>query len=232
MKNLRFTTFAAFAVFALCLSIQAQKEKQWTYEADNGLTGYRQQKVVFTITQKPTGYEVYGGMYNKDRTYIISGTYNPSNGRISAIATCQIGDDSYEENFDGFKIKGKDAFNITEPFSAVAWRDGIKDTSTKTAAVNVTGTWDFKCCGGNYKGKLNLQQDGDQISGSFGETTNSTTGEIKGQIKGRSLTFTRTWGSSKQEYNLTLSEDGKTLTGSFSGDKDTRYGTDFKATRP
>ena len=138
-----------------------------------------------------------------------------------------------ELDVKGFKIKGKEAFQITDPFAAVAWRNGVKPTTPeKPSALNVTGTWDFECCDKKYTGNLTLKQDGNSISGNFGETTNGTTGDIKGQINGNSLTFERNWDGKKQNYVLTISADGKKLTGSFSGDRDPSAGTDVTATRP
>lgn len=107
-----------------------------------------------------------------------------------------------------------------------------ESSTTKTSALNVSATWNFECCGGAYKGKLTLKQDQDKISGYFGETTNGTTGEIDGQISGTSLTFKRKWDGKEQDYNLTVSADGKKLTGSFSGYRNTSVGTDVTATRP
>ena len=98
--------------------------------------------------------------------------------------------------------------------------------------LNVSGTWDFVCCSKKYTAKLTLVQTGNTISGYFGQTSNGTTGEIEGQLNGTSLTFRRRWSGGTQDYTLTVSADGKTLTGSFSGDRDTSVGTEVKATRP
>ena len=102
----------------------------------------------------------------------------------------------------------------------------------KVTLLNVSGTWDFECCDKKYTGKLTLKQDGNTITGNFGETTNGTTGNIKGQINGNTLTFERKWDGKKQNYVLTLSADGKTLTGNFSGDRNPSAETDVRATRP
>ncbi|HEV7701659.1 MAG TPA: hypothetical protein VGO43_15620 [Pyrinomonadaceae bacterium] len=99
------------------------------------------------------------------------------------------------------------------------------------ATTDVSGTWDLVCCSGRYTGKLTLTQSGNKIGGYFGETSNGSTGKVDGAINGTSLTFRRTWSGGVQDYTLTLSSDGKTLTGSFNGTRDTSVGTEFRATR-
>ncbi|MEO6393578.1 MAG: hypothetical protein ABIP75_17135 [Pyrinomonadaceae bacterium] len=232
MKILRLVTFVAFAVCALCLTAQAQK--QWTYKADNGAPRDRRKEIIITITQGPNGYEVSGKLkFPNASDCNIRGTYFPATERFSGRAVCyHSGSTPIEYDVKGFRIKGKDALQITDPFAASAARDGVKPTTPeKPAALNVTGTWDFECCDKKYTGKLTLVQDGNKISGRFGETTNNTTGEVQGQINGTSLTFERKWDGKKQNYSLTVSADGKTLTGSFTGDHNTAYRTDVTATR-
>jgi hypothetical protein len=108
---------------------------------------------------------------------------------------------------------------------------GCDATSLKREDQGVSGVWNFECCEKHYTGKLTLIQNSNKISGYFGDTSNGTTGEIDGEINGATLTFKRRWSAQTQDYNLTLSPDGNTLTGSFTGDRDTSVGTDVKATR-
>ena len=227
IKKLRLVALSTFAVFAFSLSTHAQKE--WTYELVN-----KYQDITIIITQGPKGYEVSGRWMSEDFDCSIKGTYFPTTERFSGRRICDYGKGRVEEPMNGHKIKGQDALQITVPFSVVVARKGAKTPTTveTPTTLNVTARWDFECCDKRYKGKLSLVQDGDKVTGNFGETTNGTTGEIKGQINGKSLTFTRRWDGKVQEYTLTVSDDGKTLTGTFTGDRDTSVGTDVKATRP
>jgi hypothetical protein len=115
----------------------------------------------------------------------------------------------------------------------------IVEISGQQAASNVSGTWDMVCCSNKYRVKITLIQDGAKISGYFGEnggnSNDGTGGTIEGQINGTTLTFTRRHAIGTQNYVqsyvLTLSRDGRTLTGSYSGDVDTSVGRDVTATR-
>lgn len=236
IKKLRLVAFSAFAVFALCVSAHAQKA--WTYEFINEF-----QKITITITPGPKGFTLSGEWNSEDFDCTIKGTYFPSTERFAGRRICNYASGPAEEPINGHKVKNQDALQITVPYSHVLARKGAKqpptgDTATgetstgETSTLNVSDTWDFECCDKRYKGKLTLVQDGDKVSGDFGQTTNGTTGAIQGRISGKSLTFTRRWDGKVQEYNLTISDDGKTLTGTFSGDRDTSVGVDVKATRP
>ncbi len=249
MKNLRLVTFLVFAVCAFCLPAVAQtsnssKPKQWTYKGDNGADElvYEKDKryITIIITQRPNGYEVSGNFKSGSGwSCSISGSYYPKTLGLRAKANCP----KVAFNVTGSKIPGQDALEIAiGSLEIVAKRVGSKSTPptgsnptsvTKTGS-DVSGVWAFVCCGGRYNGKLTLIQDGNVISGYFGDTNNGTTGDIAGQINGSAVNFRRSYSRGVQDYTLTLNSDGKTLTltGSFTGDRDTSVGTDVKATKP
>jgi hypothetical protein len=93
-------------------------------------------------------------------------------------------------------------------------------------ATNISGTWSWSCCEKKYSGKFTLRVSGNKLSGSFDDV-----GDIDGTFSGTTLTFKRTWSAGTQNYILTLSSDGKTLDGSFTGDRNEKVGTKFSATR-
>lgn len=92
-----------------------------------------------------------------------------------------------------------------------------------TRSSSVSGTWEFVCCGGKYKWTVTLNQNGNTITGSDFQ------GQIEGKISGSSVKFERRIAAGVQEFSLTLSSDGKTLSGNFSGPRDLSAGTDVTA---
>jgi hypothetical protein len=95
----------------------------------------------------------------------------------------------------------------------------------------VTGEWDLICCSNKYTSKVKLLQKGNDVTGNFYNSNNGTTGDVKGTVSGNTVNFTRTWGSSKQTYNLSLSQDGKKLNGNFEGTRDPSVGTEVTLTK-
>ena len=79
---------------------------------------------------------------------------------------------------------------------------------------------------------MTLQQDGAKLTGRLFDQNDTTGGAVEGTVSGTTVTFARTWGDdSRQDYTLTVSDDGKKLAGKFDGTQDTRYGNQFEATR-
>lgn len=111
--------------------------------------------------------------------------------------------------------------------------DEVLEREKNASSSNLLGTWKFECCDKKYNGTFTLElKDGNKIGGYFGNTNNGTQGDIKNvTINGSEVSFDREWSGRKQHYDLTLSADGNTLKGKFSGDKDTTVGTDVTATK-
>lgn len=95
----------------------------------------------------------------------------------------------------------------------------------------ITGEWKLVCCSGKYTGKVKLVQEGTKVTGTFYNTSNGSSGDVKGQVNGSSVTFVRDWGGGKQSYNLNLSGDGKKLSGNFDGDRDKTVGAEVTLTK-
>jgi len=96
----------------------------------------------------------------------------------------------------------------------------------------ISGSWDWECCNGEYEGNMILMQDDkDNISGHMFDNINRSGGKLEGRLKGNILTFTRVWDKKKQQYNLQLGHDGRTLSGKLEGDHDAKIGVDFSAVR-
>lgn len=100
-----------------------------------------------------------------------------------------------------------------------------------TPPSDLTGEWEIVCCDGHYTGKVRLQQNGAELTGTFYNQNNGSSGEVVGKVNGSSVTFKRTWSTGSQQYTLTLTNGGRTLTGSLSGSRDTSVGTDVTMTR-
>lgn len=95
---------------------------------------------------------------------------------------------------------------------------------------DISGTWKFVCCSGKYWGEIDLAMDeNNKIKGQYYDMANKSGGTIDGTIKGNSLLFTRNKG--EQDYKLTLSDDGKTMSGFFVGSHDGSVGTEVTFTR-
>ncbi|MDR3456675.1 MAG: hypothetical protein P4N60_04470 [Verrucomicrobiae bacterium] len=100
------------------------------------------------------------------------------------------------------------------------------------ATANIAGQWAWTCCEGNYLGEMTLQQNADKITGRIFDNNDTTGGAVEGSVSGSTVSLTRTWGDDfRQDYTLTVSDDGKKLAGKFDGTQDTRYGAHFEATR-
>jgi hypothetical protein len=93
----------------------------------------------------------------------------------------------------------------------------------------VAGRWDFVCCSGKYRGIIVFTQDrNNNLGGYFYQEDNG----INGKINGNSVKFHRSMnGSPGQDFSMTLSQDGKTLTGSFTGDGASSMTTEVTATK-
>jgi len=95
---------------------------------------------------------------------------------------------------------------------------------------DVAGTWKFVCCDGKYWGEIDLSDDErSKITGRFYDLANKSGGTIDGTVTGKSVQFTRNNG--KQDYKLTLSDDGNTMSGFFVGAHDGSAGTEITMTR-
>src|SRR5207302_4436261 len=172
----RLVTFLVFAVCAFCLPAQAQKK--WTYKADNGANedSLDRREITITITQDRNGYDVSGEYKTVVGTCNIRGSYSPATEKLNAITDCPAASAVFRE-IKGFKIKGKDALQITEPFSAVAKREGAK-------SISLSGTW--KCDdGGTYV----LTQSGSSLTWEAKSPDNGATWDhtFTGQINGNEI---------------------------------------------
>lgn len=95
---------------------------------------------------------------------------------------------------------------------------------------DISGTWKFVCCSGKYWGEIDLDVDeNNRIKGKFYDKANKSGGSIDGTINGNTVIFTRNNG--EQDYKLTLSEDGNTMSGFFVGVHDGSVGTEVTMTR-
>lgn len=97
------------------------------------------------------------------------------------------------------------------------------------SGYNITGTWKFVCCSGKYWGETELTQEGNKIQGQWFDMANKSGGAISGSINGNRVLFSRANGA--QDYNVTLSADGKTMKGFFVGNHDGSVGTEVTLTR-
>lgn len=95
---------------------------------------------------------------------------------------------------------------------------------------DISGTWKIVCCSGKYWGETDLTMDGrNKIKGQFYDIANKSGGTIEGTVNGNVVLFTRNKG--EQDYKLTLSSDGKTMSGFFVGNHDGSVGTEVTMTR-
>jgi hypothetical protein len=76
------------------------------------------------------------------------------------------------------------------------------------------------CCNAIYSSNVTFIQTGTTLGGMFTDSNNDPVGTIVGTVNGFDVMFTRTWDTYSQVYMLTLSPDGKTLTGTFTGTHD------------
>jgi hypothetical protein len=99
---------------------------------------------------------------------------------------------------------------------------GNGDGSTADVAPNLdlSGKWYMVCCNAIYSSNVTFIQTGTTLGGMFTDSNNDPVGTIVGTVNGFDVMFTRTWDTYSQVYMLTLSPDGKTLTGTFTGTHD------------
>jgi len=95
-------------------------------------------------------------------------------------------------------------------------------------AKRLEGTWRFVCCGNNYSGDIFFKPAG---GNTFSGWMHHTDHAIAGQINGNTVTFRRTFSGGSWDVTLTLSPDGRTLSGSFTGDAPANLPRDITATR-
>ena len=97
-------------------------------------------------------------------------------------------------------------------------------------AQDINGTWNFMCCSGKYWGEIDLTVDENHaIKGRYYDKANKSGGTVDGTVKGKNIFFTRNKG--EQDYKLTLSDDGSTMTGFFVGVHDDSVGTEVTMIR-
>jgi hypothetical protein len=179
MKQLRQVTFLVLAVCAFCLPAQAQK----TYKADKADSPYDKNssypiEVTITITQGRNGYDLVSGeMKTEFGICNIQGAYYPSTEKLKARYTdCPLRD----RPINGFKVKGEDALQITEPFSTLAKR-----------VFSLSGSWRIvqtSANGARYTGTLRITQEGPRLSGNA-DWENHSQGTIKGEVSGKYIIF-------------------------------------------
>lgn len=95
----------------------------------------------------------------------------------------------------------------------------------------VAGVWKFTCCNDKYFGYFELRQQGNKITGKFSDHKNNTQGTLEGQISGSEVRFKRVWGTNKQDYRLHLDSSFRNMNGTFTGDRDSSVGTEFRAVK-
>jgi len=115
-------------------------------------------------------------------------------------------------------------------FALAVFAVGMSSCSTVPQPPNVSGNWQWVCCGGEYSGNMRLTQLSDgQISGTM--HGRGVINEVSGNIKGRYVYLLRKMGPNQQDYYLTLSPNGKKMTGQLRGVRDKLAGMDFEAKR-
>ncbi len=107
---------------------------------------------------------------------------------------------------------------------------GVNIETTGRSRQDINGTWKFICCSGKYWGEIDLTVDEtNTIKGRFYDMANKSGGTVDGTVKGKNILFTRNKG--EQDYKLTLSDDGNTMSGFFVGVHDSSVGTEVTMTR-
>jgi hypothetical protein len=98
------------------------------------------------------------------------------------------------------------------------------------SAFDISGTWNFVCCSGKYWGEIDFTMDeSNKIKGLFYDMANKSGGMIEGTAHGSIVLFTRNKG--EQNYKLTLSSDGRSMSGFFVGNHDSSVGTEVTMAR-
>ncbi len=96
------------------------------------------------------------------------------------------------------------------------------------SAEAISGRWDFVCCSNRYKGEMSVEpKGGNRFEGWFYQVDH----RIEGEINGNTVKFIRRFSGGSQQFTMTLSQDGRTMSGSFTGAKDNSVGTETYATR-
>lgn len=133
---------------------------------------------------------------------------------------------SYSSEVPKFTDADLPRYNDTSP-DAPGINTGAAIRSRKQ---DLNGTWKFICCSGKYWGEIDLTVDENNIiKGHFYDMANKSGGTIDGTINGKNVLFSRNKG--EQDYKLTLSDDGNTISGFFVGVHDGSVGTEVTLTR-
>ncbi|MEI9887856.1 MAG: hypothetical protein WDN08_15410 [Rhizomicrobium sp.] len=96
-------------------------------------------------------------------------------------------------------------------------RPPAKASGPSLAGAN--DTWKFDCCDDKYHTTVTLSFEAGHVEGSFEDGS-----AVSGTYKGDDVRFHRTMGGGGQDYHMTLSADGRTMEGSFTGTRDTTVG--------
>jgi hypothetical protein len=95
-------------------------------------------------------------------------------------------------------------------------------------ASQLKGRWDFVCCSDQYRGWIVFQNaNGNKFTGWMYQEDHT----IAGEIVGSTVTFKRTFSGGSQDYTMTLSSDGRTLNGSFTGTSASNLDKNVRATK-
>ena len=104
------------------------------------------------------------------------------------------------------------------------------ETPIHSRSQDISGTWKFVCCSGKYWGEIDLTvNETNTIKGRFYDMANKSGGTVDGTVQGKNILFTRNKG--EQDYKLTLSDDGNTMSGFFVGVHDGSAGTEITMIR-
>jgi hypothetical protein len=135
------------------------------------------------------------------------------------------------QDWEGDKVRGK----LLEIVACLEQLNTcfLDKVGTKPIVLDpsVAGVWKFTCCNGKYFGEFDLRQQGNKITGKFRDHKNNTQGTLEGQVSGSEVKFKRVWGSYRQDYRLHLDGSSRNMNGTFTGDRDTSVGVDFKAVK-
>lgn len=129
-------------------------------------------------------------------------------------------------------LAGCQSQSTKEPSPIITVAPNTSAPVAVATAVNLTGDWGWVCCDGSYHGELKLQQDANKLTGRMYDENDTVGGAIEGTVTNGKVQFTRLFGEDlRQDYTLTVTDDGKKLTGNFDGTRDESVGAHFDATR-